>query len=96
MASGAMQVYFDTLTGAAADITVAKVPFRPRIIRILVNTGAGHIEHGYKNENMSGSAYLSTTTGIDAGVTITDTGFTLANGADVNINGYTVHYECWG
>jgi len=93
MASGAQQRFKGSFVGAAADIDVATVPFRPRTIKLWADSGAA-IEHGYKSDEMAGDAYLSTTTGTDAGVTINDDGFTVANGADINVAAATVYFEC--
>jgi hypothetical protein len=88
MSSPSISIFTGEFTGVAADITVSKCPFRPRIIRF---NGPGGL-WGYKNEDMSGSSYHSST-GADAGVTITDTGFVVANGADVNPAGSAMYYE---
>jgi len=90
--SGDVKKFYGTLTGVAGDVTINKVPFRPRVIRFYVTGG----RWGVKIEDevgMDGSNYLSNTA-ADAGVTITDTGFVLANGADVNVAGAAVYYEC--
>jgi len=92
MASGDVKKFYGTLTGAAADITITKVPFRPRVIKFFATGG----KWGLKIEDevgMSGNNYLSNTA-ADTGVTINDDGFTLANGADVNVAGSSVYYEC--
>lgn len=78
-------------TGASDDVPVI-VSFRPRSIHFAVNN-SGSGEFGYKSEKMIGDAYISTTSGADAGVTITDTGFTVADGADINVDGVTVYFE---
>ena len=95
MGSPSEYVYWGALTGAAADITVTKVPFRPKSIEFFVDS-AGSLEVGVKHESMAGAAYLSTTSGTDAGVTIRDDGFLLANGADVNVAAATVYYKAVG
>jgi len=95
MASGVTQKYTGSFVGAAADIDIETCPFQPKRIQLFVNNG-GALEQGYKDEEMSGDAYLSTTSGADAGVTINSDGFTVANGADVNVAGQTVYFECEG
>lgn len=95
MASGVTQKYNGSFVGAAALITIATCPFQPKVIRLFAASG-GTIEQGYKSEEMTGDAYLSTSTGVDAGVTITSTGFTVANGADINVAAGTVYFECEG
>lgn len=95
MASPSLNHYYGKVIGAAAEITVATCPFKPRTVRFVVDSGAT-IEIGYKTDQMSGDAYLSTSTGTDAGVTLTDTGFTLANGADVNVADAEICYEIFG
>lgn len=95
MASGADYIFEGSFIGAAALITVSKCPFQPRSIEFWADGGAA-LEQGYKHESMSGDAYLSTSTGTDAGVTITSTGFTVASGADVNVAATTVYYRCRG
>jgi len=80
--------------GAAAEITVP-LPFTPRHVEMYRANG-GHIEHGLKTHMMSGSAYLSTSTGVDAGVTInSDHSLTIANGADINGAGVVTHVVAW-
>ena len=95
MASGVTQKYTGSVVGAAADISVATVPFQPKTIQFYVDGGAA-LEMGFKHEDMTGDAYLSTSTGTDAGVTINSNGFTLANGADVNVASATIYYVCEG
>lgn len=95
MASPGASFFQGQFIGVAADVTITKVPFRPKTVKFWTVTG-GHIEHGYKSDAMSGSAYLSTTTGIDAGVTLSTSGFVVANGADVNVAAATVYYEVVG
>jgi len=95
MASGVTQKYYGSFVGAAAEKLVATCPFRPKIVRLYADGGAA-IEVGYKTDEMAGSAYLSTSTGTDAGVTINDDGFTVANGADINVSAATVNFECDG
>lgn len=95
MASPAVYHYFGHVTGAAADVTMSSCPFKPRVVKLYADSGSA-IEVGYKSEEMSGSAYLSTTTGTDAGVTLTDNGFTLANGADINVSGASIYFEILG
>lgn len=95
MASPSVSHYHGVVKGAAADVSFALCPFKPRTVKFYVDGGAA-VEVGYKTDNMSGDAYLSTSTGTDAGVTLTDTGFTLANGADVNVAGADVHFEILG
>ena len=88
--SGGTNTHVAAFTGAAADITLYP-PFKPGVIRFTVASG-GALIHGLKTYLMSGAAYLSTSTGVDAGVTINSDGSVLvANGADVNVNGGTVH-----
>lgn len=95
MSSPSVSHYHGHVTGVAADITVATCPFKPRTVRFYVDGGSA-IEIGYKSDEMAGDAYLSTSTGTDAGVTLTNTGFVLANGADVNVAGAQVHFEITG
>ncbi len=79
-----------TFVGVAAEVTVY-FDFVPSIIEFYTDGGAA-IEHGYKSNKMSGTAYLSTSTGTDAGVTInTDGSITIANGADINVADATVY-----
>lgn len=87
MASPSIKLYVGSFTGVAADVTVGVVPFRPRKIEFY---GPGGV-WGYKSEEMGGDAYLSSVA-ADAGVTINDTGFVVANGADVNAAGDVIHY----
>jgi len=92
MASGTRQVFVDSFTGAASDITIATVPFKPGIIRFWNTTP----RWGVKIEGLTGmnlTNYLSSV-GADAGVTITDSGFTVTNGADINQNGVVTYFEC--
>lgn len=92
MSSGETKKYNGTLTGAAADISIAKVPFRPRVVKFFATGGVWGLKVDGE-PGMDADAYLSST-GADAGVTITDNGFDLANGADVNVAGNPVYYEC--
>ena len=84
--SGSSNVFHGQFTGAAGDITV---PFRPRRIKFWATGGVW----GIKTDDMAGAAYLSSTA-ADSGVTITADGFDVANGADVNVAGQQVYYEC--
>jgi hypothetical protein len=89
MASGASNIHITAKRGAAADLTV-NLPFTPAMVKLYVASG-GTIEQGVKTAMMAGSAYLSTSTGVDAGVTIGDRKITIANGADVNVAGADIH-----
>lgn len=93
MASGAGKVHCGVLTGAAADITVATVPFAPKRIEFYATGGVWGVKI-YGQTGMDGANYLSNTA-ADVGVTLTSTGFTLANGADVNSAGNPVYYVCY-
>lgn len=89
MASG-IHKQLKTVVGAASELTVY-FDFVPKQLQIWVDGGAT-IEHGFKDDSMSGSAYLSTSTGTDAGVTINSDGsVTIANGADVNVATATIY-----
>jgi len=92
MSSPSNNKFWGTFTGAAAIITVAKCPFRPRVIKFWATGGVWGVkidgEEGHDDDN-----YLSSTA-ADAGVTITASGFTVASGADVNVSGELVYYEC--
>lgn len=88
--SGSVNSHVTGAVGVAADITV-HLPFTPGVVRMYVDNGAGGLEVGVKTYLMAGSAYLSTTTGTDAGVTIGDRQIVIANGADVNVVGETIH-----
>lgn len=93
MSSGAANVHYGTFVGAAGVITIDTLPFKPKAMQFFVASG-GAIEQGYKTEDMAGDAYLSTSTGVDAGVTFnTDGSVTIANGADINVAAGTVHYR---
>jgi hypothetical protein len=91
MASGSNNVHITAKRGAAADLTVP-LPFKPGMVKLYVNN-AGALEVGVKTYLMTGDAYLSTTTGVDAGVTINDKSIVIANGADVNVVGEDIHIE---
>jgi len=91
--SGASNLHIFTFVGKAAEVTV-QLPFTPKLVTFAVASG-GAIEHGVKTSDMATDAYLSTTTGIDAGVTIGDHKLTIANGADINVNTATVHGQAW-
>jgi len=93
MASGAGNVFRGTFIGAADDIEIAKLPFKPAAMQFWCDN-SGALEIGYKTEDMSGDAYLSTSSGADAGVTFNADGtVTVANGADINVAGVTTYYE---
>ena len=92
MASGAPNKFHSTFTGAAADITIEKVPFKPRVVKFKTLGGVWGLKVDGE-EGMDGDAYVSSS-GVDAGVTLTDNGFVVANGADVNSAGNPVYYEC--
>jgi hypothetical protein len=94
MSSPSFNVFHGTFTGVAADVPITKVPFRPRVIKFWF-TGGGWGLKIDGEEGMDGANYLSST-GADVGVTITDNGFTVANGADVNSAGNPVSYEVIG
>lgn len=87
MASPSIKQYLGSFTGAAADITIGSVPFAPRKVEFYAPGGVW----GYKSEQMAGNAYLSSV-GADAGVTLAAGGFTVANGADVNVAAAVVHF----
>ena len=94
MASGASNTHFGSFVGVAGDIEIETLPFKPRVMKFWLATG-GAIEHGVKFEEMLTDTYLSTTTGLDAGVTFNSDGtVTIANGADINSAGDTTYYEC--
>jgi hypothetical protein len=93
MASGASNKHYGSFVGAAAQIDIETLPFKPRAMFFWVVVG-GAIEHGVKFEEMLTDSYLSTTTGLDAGVTFNSDGtVTIANGADINSAGATTYYE---
>lgn len=90
--SGETKKFEGSFLGAAADVTIETCPFRPRVIRFYATGGVWGIKIADEYA-MDGSNYLSNTA-ADAGVTINANGFTVANGADVNVNGQRVYYEC--
>lgn len=92
MGSGAVKVHQGSFTGAAAVITVATCPFQPRTIKFWATGGVWGVKVA-DQVGMDGDNYLSNSA-ADAGVTITASGFTVASGADVNVSGQTVYYEC--
>ena len=95
MSSGARQSYRGSVRGAAAEVKVETCPFTPRSVHLYAeNAGSTATVIGYKSEEMLTDAYLSSASGWDTGVTITSKGFTLANGADVNVDGVDTYYEC--
>lgn len=95
MGDPSQYVYRNYLLGAAADLEVTTCPFRPSRIEFYVDAGASGAV-GYKSDQMAGDDYFSTVAGMDDGVTITDNGFELANGADINIAAANIHYVCHG
>jgi hypothetical protein len=95
MASGVTQKFNGSFVGAAAQIDIETCPFRPRLIRLYVDAGAA-LEIGFKTDEMAGDAYLATTGGSDTGVTINSDGFTVANGANINVASVTTYFECEG
>jgi hypothetical protein len=91
MSSGTKQIYNGSFLGALADITVDWIPFRPGSIKFWNATP----RWGVKIEGEKGmltNNYLSSVA-ADTGVTITDDGFDVANGADVNQNGVRTYFE---
>lgn len=94
MSSPSHNVFHGTFTGAAADVPITKVPFRPRSIKFWATGGIWGLKIDGE-QGMDGANYLSNTA-ADVGVTITDNGFTVANGADINSAGNPVYYECEG
>jgi len=92
MSSGAANKFQSSFTGAAADIDVEKVPFQPRTIKFWATGGVWGVKIA-DLVGMDGANYLSNTA-ADVGVTINSDGFTVANGADVNVSGEIVYYEC--
>lgn len=93
MASGSSRNFIGSFIGVADDVEI-ELPFTPRSIKFLVDV-SGTLEDGWKTADMAGDAYLSTTTGTDAGVTIGNRSVTVANGADINSVGNTVYFEAW-
>lgn len=90
-----MDVKHGSFTGSASAHTIYS-PFPIKSIEFWAeNAGGTAIEHGYKSNEMSGDAYLSTTTGTDAGVTIASDGLSaeVAGAADINVSGNVVYYE---
>jgi len=78
------------------DIVVGTCPFKPRTVKFYVDDGAGTIIVGYKTDDMASDAYLSSGTGVDAGVTLSNTGFTIAAAADLIVDGEKVYFEVLG
>lgn len=91
MSSPSFGYHTGSFTGAAALITIATCPFPPKSVRFIGTSDAT----GLKTDKMPGDEYVSNS-GADTGVTLTNTGFTVASGADVNATGETVYYECLG
>lgn len=89
MAAPSVNRKVGAVLGRAADIVVP-LDFTPRSIQFAVDNTTG--EFGLKLENMAGDLYISSTSGEDAGVTIGDRQFTIANGADVNVAGQNIYY----
>jgi len=90
MASG-KQWQEKTFVGAATAITVY-FDFVPARIELYTVAGGAAIEVGYKSNKMLTDSYYSTSTGIDAGVTINSDGsVTIANGADINVSTVTTY-----
>ena len=92
MASGARKVFTGAFTGVADDVVIEYCSFKPGIVKFWNATP----RWGVKLEGqqlMDGANYLSSV-GADSGVTITDHGFTVANGADINQNGIVTYFEC--
>lgn len=78
------------------DIVVETCPFKPRTVKFYVDSGAGSVVVGYKTDEMAGDEYLSTGTGMDAGVTLSNKGFTIAAAADLIVDGEKVFFEVLG
>jgi hypothetical protein len=93
MASGAGKSHSGVFTGAASLITVSTVPFTPKRIEFYATGGIWGVKI-YGQTGMDGANYLSNTA-ADVGVTFTASGFTVANGADVNSSGNPVYYTCY-
>lgn len=93
MASGNVTIYTGSFDGAASDIDIKHVPFRPRVIEFkTTNSRWGlKIEDEYEMES---SKYVSSVA-ADLGVTINDDGFTVANGADINTAGQRTYFVCY-
>jgi len=79
--------------GAAAELEIP-LPFTPTHVEMW-RVNAGAIEHGIKTNMMLTDAYMSTSTGDDAGVTIGTQKLTIANGADINAAGIVTHGIAW-
>ena len=92
MSSPASQRYEGSFLGAAADVTVSVIPFPPQAIQF-ISESAG--VYGMKTYAMPGNEYVSQL-GADTGITLTESGFVAANGADVNVNGSRTHYIALG
>lgn len=92
MSSGAKNTYNNSFLGVAAEVNVTTCPFRPRTIKFHATGGVWGIKV-QDDYGMSGANYLSSTA-ADVGVTINADGFTVASGADVNVNTERVYYEC--
>lgn len=90
MASPGINRHIGSFVGKAAEITLY-LPFTPRYIHFSVNNG-GAAEFGVKTDEMSGNAYVSTSSGADTGVTISGSTVTIASGADINIDTITTYY----
>jgi hypothetical protein len=94
MSSPSHNVFHGTFTGVGAEVPITKVPFRPRSIKFWTAGGVWGVKIDGE-EGMDADNYLSSA-GADTGVTITDNGFTVANGANVNSVGNPVYYEVEG
>lgn len=93
MASGGNNMHVTSKVGKSAEVVV-HLPFTPRRVVMAVASG-GAIEHGIKTSDMPTDEYLSTSTGVDAGVTIGDQRITLANGADINVAAGVISITAW-
>lgn len=82
--------YIGSFLGVAAQVTIATCPFTPETIEFTV-TAAG--SYGLKTNKMLTDTYVSHL-GADTGVTITETGFIVANGADINSAAVRTHFVC--
>jgi hypothetical protein len=91
--SGTTNKYHGSFLGVSAEVTIGTCPFTPRTVKFWADAGSA-VEVGYKSDQMADDAYLSTSTGTDAGVTLAANGFVVASGADVNVAAAQVFFEC--
>ena len=95
--SGASRCITGQLVGTGSLMTVSKIGFKPRYVRIVNLDDPGSLEFFEGMASGRGFKHIDgTQTSISTGgITPTNTGFTLGTDADMNVSGEQLSYVVW-